>query len=152
MKKIILVVLLVFAAQVASYADESPQVSDFENKNKDSKAIFLLKSINIQVNEDWSYVTHVHKIIKIFKEEAKDLGEIPIEYQSSVDKFGKVKAFTLTPDGKKHHYTKIQDIKINDSQMYSDSMVKIITLPEVNIGSILDHEYTITSKDLQNCG
>ncbi len=139
-------ILLIYSSL---FGAEDIKTLTFDEKHKDGQFIFLIDDVDITVNKDWSYVTKVHKKVKILKEESKDMGEIPIYYENGKEKVTNIKASTVTPDNKKHQYSKIQDFKLYAGYpMYSDSMVKIITLPEVTIGSVLEHEYTIISKDL----
>lgn len=138
-------ILLIYSSL---FAAEDTEALTFDEKHKDGQFIFLVHDVDIKVNEDWSYVTRVYKKIKILKEESKDMGEIPIYYENDREKITNLKAFTITPDNKKHRYSKIQDFKLYDGYpMYSDLMAKIITLPEVTIGSVLEQEYTVISKD-----
>ena len=133
----------------SSFGAEKGKTAAFEEKHKDGQFIFLLQEIDIKVNEDWSYTTKTHKKVKILKGESRDMGEIPISYENGREKVTDVEAFTITPDNKKHPYSKIQDFKIYDgAPMYSDAMVKVVTLPEVTIGSILEYKYTIFSNGL----
>jgi len=129
-------------------AKESPVAEQtFEERNKDEDLIFLLHEIVIEVNEDWSYTKKTHKRIKILKESAKDMGEIPVSYEKGREKLTDISACTITPDGEKHPYSRIQDFNTYEGyRMYSDYRYKIITLPEVNIGSILEYETTKISK------
>lgn len=121
--------------------------SVFEEIHKDKRAIFLLYETTVTINEDFSYTTKVHKKAKILKEEARFMGEIPIPYTKGVEKVVDIKAYTTTPDGKRHRYSKIQDIRMHEGNgMYSDERVKIITLPQVNPGSVLEYEVTVITK------
>lgn len=133
-----------------SFSSDKEEASGFEEKYKDEGSICLLYDISVKVNEDWSYTTKLHKKIKVLKEEAKDsLGEVPIFYEEGRGKVTEVQACTITPDGKEHMYSKVQDLNVNEGYtMYSDSMVKVITLPEVNVGSIVEHQATVVSKGL----
>jgi transglutaminase-like putative cysteine protease len=109
----------------------------------------LLYDVSVEVNRDWSYTTREHKKIKILKEDAKDLGEIELWYEKGRENVIEVKAQTITPDGKKYPYSKIQDLqKYKGFPMYSDQRVKVITLPEVNVGAVLEYETTVVSKGL----
>ncbi len=116
----------VFIAALILASSHSPAFSSeknysFEEKYSDKDAIFLLNDISLELKEDWSYVTRLHKKIKILKEEAKGLGEIPFDYEKGKDSIRIINAYTITPDGKKHRYSKIQDFKVyNDFPMYSD--------------------------------
>jgi len=119
----------------------------FEERHKDREYLFLLYDMSIEVNEDWSYKTTVHKRIKIFKESAKIMGEIPIQYEKGRDRIIDIEAFAVTPDGEKHNYSKMQEFKLYEGfGMYSDNRYKMITLPEVSIGSVLEYKFTIVSK------
>jgi len=132
---------------LAACAEES--TVSFEQKYSDKDAIFLLNNLSLTLNEDGSYVTKVHKRLRILKEEAKSLGEIPLPYKNGKDVIEIISAFTVTPDGKKHPYSEIQDFKIyRDFPMYSDAMVKVITMPEVNIGSVIEFEIVIASSGM----
>lgn len=127
-------------------ADQKGELS-FEEKHKDKDAIFLLYDVNIKVNEDWSYVSVVHQKTKILKEEARELGEIQLDYDKGRDKIIVEQAHSITSDGKKHKYSKIQDLKSYDGYpIYTDSMTKVITLPEVNVGTVIDRQTTRVSK------
>ncbi len=119
----------------------------FINEHADKSSIFLLYDISIKLHEDWSFTSKVHKKIKILKKDSKHMGEIPIPYRKSREKITDIEACSITPDGKRHNYSKIQDIKIyKNLSMYSDSRVKVITLPEVNIGSVLEYKAMIHTR------
>lgn len=146
LKLIIIVVLLFVVSHPAFSSDQTPS---FEDKYSDKDAIFLRDDISLELKEDWSYVTHLHKKVKILKEGAKQLGEIPLDYEKGRDVIRIISANTITPDGKKHRYSKIQDLNVySDYPMYSDAMVKVITFPEVNIGSIIEFEAEVVSNGM----
>jgi len=120
----------------------------FEEIHKDKSTMFLLFDISLELHEDWSYTSKKHKKIKILKEKAKSLGEISIPYERGREKITDIKAYTITPDGKKYRYSKIQEFRTYKSYpMYSDVRVKLITMPQVNIGSILEYEATRVTKE-----
>ena len=144
----LLIVFALLAIPAASYSENAKPVS-FEERYNDHQSLFLLYDINVKVNEDWSYVTKAHKKLKVLKEDGRDLGEIPIYYEDGREEIMDLKAFTITPDNVKHEYSKVQDLKIYAGYpMYDDLMVKVITLPEVTVGSVLEHEFTLTSTGL----
>lgn len=147
LKLILLAAGILLCSYPAVGADEP--VASFEQKYSDKDAIFLVNNLSLALSEDGSYVTRLYKRIKILKEEAKNLGEIPLPYKNGKDVIQIISASTITPDGKKHPYSEIQDFKIyRDFPMYSDAMVKVITMPEVNIGSIIEFEAVITSSGM----
>jgi len=150
-RKLLFVVAIIAFTVIAagSIAVAKDKASSFDKKHQDASVLFLICDTEIRINKDWSYVTKVHKRAKVLKEDAQDMGEIPIYYDNNRQKVIDLEAFTLTPDNRKHPYSKIQDLNIYDGYpMYSDSKVKIITLPQVTVGAILDHKFTVESKGL----
>ncbi|MBF0595215.1 MAG: DUF3857 and transglutaminase domain-containing protein [Candidatus Omnitrophica bacterium] len=140
---LIFVLALVLSARIC-FAETT--AASFEDRHKDKDSVFLLYDVSIKLNEDWSITEHNHKIIKILKEEGQQYGEMSITYEKGRQLVSDIKVTTITPDGKKHPATKIQDMQVvDDSPMYSDMRAKVITQPEVNIGAVLDREYTVTS-------
>ena len=121
----------------------------FEEKYADNSMLFMLYSLDVKVNSDWSYTEKINKTVKVLKEDAKVMGEIPIYYEKGREEIVDLEAFTTTPDNKKLGSTKVQDFAVYVGYpMYSDDMVKVVTLPEVTIGSILEHKYTRRSKGM----
>lgn len=152
MKKYLFVVGLVVASMVLCIflvrAEEDKELS-WEEKYNDRPVAHLLADRTIEVKEDWSYTDKVHCKIKIQKEEGKEYGEIPFYYNKSVQEVVDIEAYTITPDGKKHKYSKIQDFSLYDGYpMYSDYMVKVITMPEVVVGSTIEYKATTITKKL----
>ena len=138
---------VIFSLCGLSFGAEKGPSPTFEERHADAQFIFLLSDTSIKVNKDWSYTERVHHKVKILKEKARDMGELKIPYENGREEITGLKAFTITPDGKKHTYAKIQELKIDkEHAMYSDDRIKVITLPEVVIGAILEYEYTIVSK------
>lgn len=119
----------------------------FDEKYPDESAVYFIDSVILELYEDNSFVTKVHKQVKILKESAKSWGEMPIYYDKGREKIEDLVAYTVTPDGLRHDYSKTQDFKVYEGYpMYSDSMMKVITFPEVNVGSVLNVEYTKVTK------
>lgn len=144
----LMVVLIVLVGRLTPYS-ESATTIPFDEKYSDSSAIFLLYSLDLKVNSDWSYVTNVHKKVKILKDDAQDMGEMPIFYENDRENIVDLSAFTVAPDNTIYQYSKMQDMNIYEGYpMYSDSKVKVITLPQVTVGSILEQKYSIHSKGL----
>jgi len=119
----------------------------FEERHSDKPIMLILYDTRIDVKDDCSYTTNVIKKFRIQRREAKELGEIPIYYIKGRERVKDIKAYTITPDGQKHRYSRIQDYRVHqDYNMYSDTRKKIISMPEVNVGSVLTYESTIVSK------
>ncbi len=139
----------VFFFSIAACALASVSNVSFEELHQDRHAIYLLDEMSIEVHEDWSYTTKVHTRIKILKEEARSFGDMPISYDAGTQSVSDIQAFTVTSGGHKHEYTKIQDLHpYSDYPMYSHATRKIITFPQVGVGSVLDIQYTMITKTL----
>ena len=148
MKKLIVFIGIINLCAGLVFAEDAQQ--SFEEKHQDKDVIFLEYGETIKVREDWSYRREEHKKLKIIKEEARYMGEIPIPYDKERDRIVEISAYTTTPDGKKHKYTKTNDISPYASYpIYSNAMVKMITMPEVNVGSVIEYKVVIESRGSQ---
>ena len=78
MKKLIVFIGIINLCVGLVFAEDAQQ--SFEEKHQDKDVIFLEYGETIKVNEDWSYRRQEHKKLKIIKEEARSMGEIPIPY------------------------------------------------------------------------
>lgn len=120
------------------FSDAIPILS-WEEYNKESPFIFLTHEYEYRLNNDWSVDETRHYRIKIQKSSAKELGEQKIYYNQAREEILDLQAFVETPDGQTFPYSQIQDLAAyQGSPMYSDMRVKVITLPQVNRGSIID--------------
>ncbi len=133
-------------ADALTVAQEQKAVTQtWEGKNTDQPYIVLLNEYETHLQEDWSFEETYHTRIRIQREAAKELGEWPIYYNKAREEVTELKAFVETPDGKKFQASNIQDLQAFEaSPMYSDMKVKMITFPQVNVGSVLD--VTVKSK------
>jgi len=141
--------IFLLPALVGRVCAEENKEESFEQRieSQDEQFIILLYELDIEVEKDWSYTMKLHTKEKILREDAKYLGEKPIYYDRGQEEIRNLKAFTVTPDGKQHRYAKIQDMKLYPGYpMYSDSMMKLITMREVNIGSVIDFQFTLAAK------
>ena len=118
-----------------------PKVS-FEALHGDKQKLILNYDYHVTVNDDFSFKTYIHIKKKILKESARGSGELTFYYVKDRQRIRDIKAHTITPDGVVHSYSKIQDMKVpGSSGMYSDSRKKVVTLPKVNVGSIIEYSY-----------
>lgn len=119
--------------------DRAIPILSWESYHKESPYIFLDELWEVRLNDNWSAEEKWHYRIKIQKESAKDMGEQKIYYNKSREEIVDIQAHVETPDGQIYPYTEIQDLAVYEgAPMYSDSRVKVITLPQVNVGSIID--------------
>jgi len=134
--------LLISALSALAWADEP--MSEWDQKYKDEPHIMLLIDEAVTVNRDYSTTTRLHTVRKIQKESAKGLGEITFRYDQDREEIAAIEAYTVTPDGKRLKYEKIQDLSSSgDNSVYSDERKKVVTLPGVVVGSVIDAEVTI---------
>lgn len=148
MKRLIVLIEIANLCVGLVFAEEQKQ--SFEERHQDKDAIFLEYGETIRVSEDWSYRREEHRKLRVIKEEGRSMGEIPIPYDKERDRIVELSAYTITPDGKKHRYTKTNDISLYSSYpVYSNAMVKMITMPEVNVGSVIEYRVVIESRGSQ---
>ncbi|MGO9379101.1 MAG: DUF3857 domain-containing transglutaminase family protein [Dissulfurispiraceae bacterium] len=139
---VFLAMLTISILHTFALADETLPV--WEQKYKDDPYIVLLLEETITINPDYSTITHRHTIQKIQNESAKSLGELTFLYDQDREEITSIEAYTITPDGKKLQYEKIQDLSTSgENSIYSDARKKVITMPGVVVGSIIDSEVTI---------
>lgn len=113
--------------------------NSWEEKNSDQPYIGLLAETDTVIHEDWSFEQDYHARVKILKETAKNLGQWPVYYNKSREQITEIKAFIETPDGRKLQATGIKDLAAYDqSPLYSDMRLKVIVLPQVDIGTVID--------------
>ncbi len=111
----------------------------WKKKNSDQPYIGLLAETDTTIHDDWSVTQDYHARVKIQKEAAKNLGKWPIYYNKSREEITETQAFIETPDGRKIEATDIKDLPAYDqSPLYSDMRLKIISLPSISIGTIID--------------
>ena len=123
----------------------STQPSAWEERHQTEPYITLLSEYETKILPDWSYEETYHVRLKIQKEEARQLGQWPIYYNKSREEITDIKAFVETPDGKRLDNTNVSEAQdYPDLVLYSDMKIKVITMPQVTVGSVLD--VTVTTK------
>src|SRR3989338_2009286 len=138
---IAIALLVVLSTYSLLFGIEEEKAKTWEEKYKDRPIVYLLDETVVELKNDWSYVTKEHYKIKIQNQEGQAWGEIPIFYNKAREKITNVWACTITPEGKKYNYSKIQDFKAyEDYPMYSDIMTKVITMPNATVGAIIEYQ------------
>ncbi|MBC7189438.1 DUF3857 domain-containing protein, partial [Candidatus Aerophobetes bacterium] len=128
----------------------APSQEDFP----EAGAAILLNKYECVVREDNTMVENIHKIIKIFNVRGREkYGEIQIDYDSTYQKVEIDFARTIKPDGSIVEVGK-KDIKDIDRwsgfPLYSNAKVKVISMPEVVEGSIIEYRATVFTAKLMN--
>jgi transglutaminase-like putative cysteine protease len=140
-----LIFIFLFVINFFSFAQDQPV--SWEEKYSDETFTYLLMERTVELKRDWSTQETIRMVAKIQKEGAKSLGEITIDYDKSFQEVKDIKAFITSPEGKKIKYKSIQDLApYSGDPLYSDSRTKVITMPNVVPGSIIDWQATIITK------
>jgi len=127
------------AQDLSTIEDKQVDPHAWEEKNSDQPYIGLLAETDTVVHDDWSFTQDYHARVKIQKEAAKSLGQWPIYYNRSREEITDVEAFIETPDGRKLGATDIKDLQAYDqSSLYSDMRLKVITFPQISVGTVID--------------
>ena len=127
------------AQDLSKIEDKQVDPNAWEEKNSDQPYIGLLAETDTIIHDDWSFDEDYHARVKIQKETAKNLGQWPIYYNKSREEITDIKAFIETPDGRKLEATDIKDLPAYDqSPLYADMRLKVITFPQINIGTVID--------------
>lgn len=129
----------------------NPQGQTWLDKQADQPYVALVNEYETTVKPDWSYEERYHSRVKIQKEEAKDLGQWPIYYNKARDAITGVQAYVEAPDGRQYTATDIKDLPVYpEFPMYSDIRMKLVTLPQLSVGSVIEVtvKSTTTSKEI----
>lgn len=140
---VIFILPLLFISLLPAYGNSV----SWDEKYSDEAYTYLLIERTIEIKRDWSSQETTRIICRVQKEGAKSLGEIPIDYDRSFQELRNIKAVITTPDGRKLSYKSIQDLNpYSGEPLYSDSRTKVITMPNVVPGSIIDWRVTTVTK------
>lgn len=128
----------------------SPEAKEYP----EAGAAILLNEHQYLIKKDNTMVERIHKLIKIFNVRGREkYGEIHIDYDSTYQRVKVGYARTIKPDksivkvGKKD----IKDVdKWAGFPLYSNAKVKVISMPEVMEGSIIEYKATIFTANLIN--
>jgi len=114
-----------------------------QDEYPDAGAIILLDDEKFEILTDYTAVDETHFIVKILNDRGKHYGEVELDYDSTYEKVELEYARTIRPDGTivpvgdKH----IRDVsRYLNYPLYSNARVKIISMPEVTEGSIIEYK------------
>ncbi len=115
------------------------------------EAVILLVDENHEIKEDNTSVATVHVIEKVLKEKGKDLAEVEIGYDSTYERVELEYARTITPSGKIIYAgaENTRDVtKYLNFPLYSNARALIVSMPSVDVGSIIEYKLKIYSSKL----
>lgn len=154
---IILVGLVLMAFSFAALAqpepaeeilDEAPSRDEYS----DSNAVFMLDKGVVEVTEEGEKTMKTSIRIKVFNKEGRqNFGEVEIPYLAGAGEPELNYVRTITPDGEviEPDEDAIRDVtpaRLQDYPMYSDVKNRVISMPGLTNGAIIDYSYTISQE------
>jgi len=117
-------------------------------------AVILLCDEKIELKSDNTLESDVHFIVRILNERGKkDFSEVEIGYDSTYEKVEVIYAKTIKPDGEVVFVgdKDIRDVsKYLNFPLYSNARVKIVSMPEISVDSIIEYKVKIKRTELIN--
>ncbi|MCK9613924.1 MAG: DUF3857 domain-containing protein [Candidatus Omnitrophica bacterium] len=115
------------------------------------EAVVLFVDEDHQIKDDNTSVANVYVAQKVLKEKGKDLAEVEIGYDSTYERVELEYARTITPSGRVIYAgdENTRDVtKYLNFPLYSNARALIISMPSVDIGSIIEYKFKIYSSKL----
>ncbi len=134
-----------------SIANISKEAKEFLEANTDDAAMILLVDEEIEVSEQNTSVSTIHVIEKILKERGKALAEVDVGYDSTYERIELEFARTITEEGKVIYAgaESIRDVsRYTNFPLYSNSRAFIISMPSVDVGSIIEYKLKVHSSKM----
>jgi len=131
----------------------SGQAEEFLKGLEDEAAIYLLVDERIEIKSDNTSVSTVHVIEKILQERGKSLAEVEMGYDSTYERIELEYARTITQDSKVIYAggESIRDVsRYLNFPLYSNSRAFIVSMPSVEVGSLIEYKMKIHSSKLIN--
>ncbi|UCC94700.1 MAG: DUF3857 domain-containing protein [Candidatus Omnitrophota bacterium] len=126
---------------------------EFLSRIEKEEAVVLFVDEEIEIKENNTSIASLHVVEKVLKEKGKRLGEVTIGYDSTHERVELEYARTITPEGKVVYVGKenIRDVsKYLNYPLYSNARAFIISMPSVEVGSIVEYKAKIYSSQLIN--
>ena len=105
-------------------------------------AVYLYRE---QITEDNLHMMHVYERLKVLTEGGKKYANVELGYSSSFDngsiKIDDIEGRTIHPDGTIIPFTGKPYQKLVEKTRGAKYMVKVFTLPDVEVGSIIEYRY-----------
>ncbi|MDD5584981.1 MAG: DUF3857 domain-containing protein, partial [Candidatus Omnitrophica bacterium] len=129
--------------------EEAPFIAQIDKE----EAVTLKAEETFEIKSDNTSVATMYIAQKVLKENGKGLAEVELEYDSTYEKIELEYARTITSDGKVVYAGRenIRDVsKYLNFPLYSNVHVLIISMPSVDVGSIIEYKAKIYSSKLIN--
>ncbi|MDD4955077.1 MAG: DUF3857 domain-containing protein [Candidatus Omnitrophica bacterium] len=124
--------------------EEQKFISTLDKEN----AVALLIDEENEIKEDNTSVSSIHVVEKVLKEKGKDFAEVEIGYDSTYERVELEYARTITPLGKVVYAgaENIRDVtKYLNFPLYSNARALIVSMPSVDVGSIIEYKLKVYS-------
>ncbi len=125
-----------------------------QEQHPEASGLYLLVEENMQLTEDNRLVSQAHYVVKILNDRGKErFGEVTLTYDSTYEKLELEYARTIKPDGT---VVTVGDKNIRDVSlylnfpMYSNARARIISMPEVAPGCVLEYKVKLSRSRLPN--
>jgi Flp pilus assembly protein TadD len=118
----------------------------------DAGAVILLDQEKLTIHADMTQTREIHKVIKILNDRGKWRAEVEISYDSLDERVHVDLARTIRPDGKIVNVGKeaMRDLTLwGGFPMYSNAKYKVISMPEVEEGAMIEYKATVRSSGLR---
>jgi transglutaminase-like putative cysteine protease len=136
--------------QIIQIAEEAKEfLKDIENE----AAITFLVDEKADIRPDNTAVSSVHVIEQVLKERGKELAEVEVGYDSTYERVELEFARAISKDGKMVYAGKenIRDVsRYLNFPLYSNARVFIVSMPLVDVGSVIEYKIKIYSSKLMN--
>jgi len=138
----------------ASFAGISEEVrriiveSPAQEAYPEASALILLVDEEIVLTDDNRMENTVHSVVKVLNDRGKDaFGEVSLTYDATYEKLEVLYARTIRPDGQVVSVGEknIRDVSLYmNFPMYSNARVRILSMPEVAPGSVIEYAFRLT--------
>jgi len=134
--------------EVRRLVEESPSQEAYP----EASALILLVDEKITLTADNRLESAAHSVVKILNDRGKDaFGEVSLTYDATYEKLDVLYARTIRPDGT---VVEVGDKNIRDVSlylnfpMYSNARVRLLSMPEVAAGSVIEYAFRVTRAQL----
>jgi Domain of Unknown Function with PDB structure (DUF3857)/Transglutaminase-like superfamily len=143
---------LLFAAPCARAADQcaDPTPEELHMTSQPevpgATAVYLNRD---EFTEDKNHMFSIHNRIKVLTEGGKEYGNVELDYSAGHSGYQvtEISGCTIHPDGTKVPFTgKPYDKLVEKTQGYQH-MAKVFSMPDVQVGSIIDYRYKLRYDD-----
>jgi tetratricopeptide (TPR) repeat protein len=135
--------------EIKRIVKNAPGAEEYPNAG----AVILLDEVCYSVHENHTMTTRIHRLIKILNDRGKDFGEVQLDYDSSHQTVKVDLARTIRQDGRIVNVGKksMRDLTPwAGFPLYSNVKVKVISMPEVVAGAVIEYMATIESAKMIN--